>query len=69
MNKYWKNRKRFISDWAKIWIWCISFILFANMISFAQVYAKKCEDELMNKFEIHCVEEIERSLDEYEIHI
>lgn len=66
MNKYWKIRKRFISDWARIWIWFISLILFVNMISVTQVYAKKCEDKLMKNFETYCIEILEREVNQYE---
>ena len=60
-----KQRKKFIRDWCVIWIAVISFIMFANMMTIVQTYTKKCENELMNKFEIYCIEEIERSLNEY----
>ena len=45
----WKRRKQFINDWAKIWIWCISLILFANMLVFVNAYATKAKQQLIDK--------------------
>lgn len=62
MEKNWKNRKKFIRDWAIIWIWCISLVAFVNMMMCVQAFTKKCEDKLIDKFETYCVEVIEREV-------
>lgn len=66
MDKNWKNRKRFIRDWAIIWIWCVSLVVFANVMVCIQVYTKKCEDELLDKFETYCVEILEKETFNYD---
>ena len=61
-----KARKKFINDWAKIWIWFISLILFANMIVFVNDYATKAKQQLIdkkiNEWQQIAIEEIERGL-------
>ena len=61
----WKHRKKFIRDWCVIWIAVISFVVFANVMTFVQIHTAKTEKELMKKFEIYCIEEIEKELNEY----
>ena len=67
MGKGWKNHKRFINDWAKIWIWCISLITFVNMIMMVNNYAKQKETELINDFNNYCNIKIEEGVNDYDI--
>lgn len=66
----WKNRKRFINDWAKIWIWCISLIAFANMVVFVNAYATNAKQQLIERkteeWQQIAVEEIERSIQQWQ---
>ena len=63
-----KRRKKFVRDWSVIWIAVISFVVFANVMSLIQIHTAKTEKELMKKFEIYCIEEIEKELNCYDLH-
>lgn len=66
----WKNRKRFINDWAKIWIWCISLIAFAHMVLFVNAYATNAKQQLIERkteeWQQIAVAEIERSIQQWQ---
>lgn len=59
MGNNWKHRKRFIRDWCIIWIAVISFVILANVMLALQVHCKKCEDKLINNFQVYCEEILE----------
>lgn len=60
-----KVKRRTLSLYCLTIISIICIICMICLINIVMTHTAKTEKELMNKFQIYCIEEIERSLNEY----